>query len=179
MAAARVTRRLVGLFVLLLFAGVALRGLGGLLLGMHLSGADPHSWSSLTPLRQWSGHVKAARGVIDAWQSYAQVETSGVANAWDVVQWGMVVDALLFAPLYTAGLYFFIKHTGQGTHRDAVGWARSRRSSPSPRTRSRTCSPSSSSASAGTGEAARRASPRRSGASGSPRGSSGSRRASP
>lgn len=111
MAAAGVTsRRLVKLFVVLLFAGVALRGLSALLLGMHVSGADPHTWSSLTPLRHPGGLVASARGVISGWQSYAQVDTPGVANAWDVVQWGMLVDILLFAPAYALGLFLFIRH---------------------------------------------------------------------
>ena len=111
MAAAGVTRRrLLKIFVVLLFAGVALRGLSALLLGMHVSGADPHSWSSLTPLRHPGGLVASAEGVIKGWQSYALVETPGVANAWDVVQWGMAVDILLFAPMYALGLFLFIAH---------------------------------------------------------------------
>jgi hypothetical protein len=109
-AAAGVTRRrLLKIFVVLLFAGSALRGLSALLLGMHVSGADPHSWSSLTPLRHFGGHADSARGVILGWHNYAQVETPGVANAWDVVQWGMAVDILLFAPMYALGLFLFIR----------------------------------------------------------------------
>jgi hypothetical protein len=90
--------------------GLALRGLSGLLLGMHVSGADPHRWSSLAPLRHDPvGLVKNARGVVDGWQAYAGTESPGYANAWDVVQWGMGVDFFAFAPLYALGLVVFLR----------------------------------------------------------------------
>ena len=38
----------------------------------------------------------------------------GYANAWDVVQWGMLVDIVLFAPMYSLGLFLFIRRV-QGT----------------------------------------------------------------
>lgn len=76
MAAAGVTsRRLLKIFVVLLFAGVALRGLSALLLGMHVSGADPHTWSSLTPLRHPDGLVASTGGVIKGWQRWPPAAT--------------------------------------------------------------------------------------------------------
>jgi hypothetical protein len=87
---------------------VALRGLAGLLLGMHTSGREGRSISALTVFRNWGPDLKQTRGAIETWQEYAKTELASVANGWEAVQWHVAVDAFLFAPAYTVAVLLFL-----------------------------------------------------------------------
>jgi Patatin-like phospholipase len=104
----------IGLIVItLLFSGLALRDLNGLLQGMRASDGPSHTIGSLAAVTKSPGDsVDHAKEVLDDWFRYAD-ETPGLppepVDAQHVARWQIVVDAFLFATAYTAAfLWFFV-----------------------------------------------------------------------
>src|SRR5438128_503875 len=106
-------RILLAFLVGLVFAGIALGQLQGLLAGMHLSGRPASSIGGLNHLFHLGADLKKTEGTINVWHEYAGAtsqQTAQTAGPYRVVWWAVLVDSLLFAPLYVAGLVaFFVR----------------------------------------------------------------------
>jgi hypothetical protein len=103
-------RALVACLVWLLFAGIALGQLQGLLAGMHLSAEPSSSIGGLNHLFHLGADPQKTKGTIEVWHRYAGAigrETVPTASPYRVVWWAVLVDSLLFAPLYVASLVVF------------------------------------------------------------------------
>jgi hypothetical protein len=104
-------RTVLGCLASLLFVGIALSQLQGLLSGMHVSGRAQSSIGGLNHLFHLGADVAKTEGTINVWHEYAAAtvqQTAQTATPYRVVWWGVLVDSLLFAPLYVATLILFL-----------------------------------------------------------------------
>ena len=100
-------RLVVGLLAALFFAGIALGQLQALLSGMHLSGRPSSSIGGLNHLFHLGADAPNTAGTISVWHEYAAATASQsvrTADPYRVVWWAVLVDSVLFAPLYVATL---------------------------------------------------------------------------
>ena len=112
-------RTILAVAVALLAAGIALGQLQGLLQGMHLSGRPGASIGSLNHLFHWGADVKVSSNAVRVWKEYSDATASpGIADGLEVAWWAVLVDALLFAPLYALGLFLFFLRA----HRQLGRW---------------------------------------------------------
>ena len=102
-------RTILGVFVALLVAGIALGQLQGLLQGMHLSDRPAASIGGLNHLFHFGADTQTSSGAVKVWKEYADsTRGQATANAHEVAWWAVAIDFLLFAPLYTLGLVLFL-----------------------------------------------------------------------
>lgn len=102
-------RTILGVFVALVVAGVALGQLQGLLQGMHVSDRPAASIGGLNHLFHWGADAKTSSGAVKVWKEHADLTRGqGTADAHEVAWWAVAIDFLLFAPLYTVGLVLFL-----------------------------------------------------------------------